>query len=463
MDDVKRALEAGLVEASFELERTVAAGGGGYGRPRNQCVSAAQLREFYVGKQEQTVKMRVRPHMPKEPKSRLVDALRAVLGRFIDPETDRIGHAMPVTEDDSIHERHRADGLVDAAFVSSLQGFADALVQAAAIAGVEETAQLLADWVGGKPVMFYECTVLDDVHLSAAVSPSEEIHLVPLGLTTAGLPRLPISRDTPVDDYLGLTLLKLSRSAAPALFRPKRERDEQVVRSGSVDGIALDRACEALSLLASCHVSPSLIWHDYPDAAPFCLEIRNTWSYDGNRPRPLICKGWSHDYKNNTFSVTPDENVRFQHIDRDQLGCTLQALAGADKKLRIAIDRWKRSIPGQRKLRLEDQFIDLRIALEMLFLKDFANARSQEMRFRLSLFGAWYVAEDIEERQLIRKTLLDAYDAGSKAVHLGEVPGGNRGTLLRAQDLCRRGILKLLHQGPPDDWGDLILGADIQQ
>ena len=97
----------------------------------------------------------------------------------------------------------------------------------------------------------------------------------------------------------------------------------------------------------------------------------------------------------------------------------------------------------------------------MLFLKDFANARSQEMRFRLSVFGAWYLAEDIEERRCIRKTLMAAYDAGSEAVHEGKVSEKKRGTLSSAQDLCRRGILDLLHEGPPDDWGDLILGAGV--
>ena len=36
--------------------------------------------------------------------------------------------------------------------------------------------------------MFYECTVLNDVHLDAAVAPSEDMQLVPLGLTTTELP-----------------------------------------------------------------------------------------------------------------------------------------------------------------------------------------------------------------------------------------------------------------------------------
>ena len=88
-------------------------------------------------------------------------------------------------------------------FVSSVQSFADALVQASGIAGVEETAQRLAEWAGGKPVMFHERTVLNDVHLTAAASPSEEIHLVPLGLTTTELPRLPIGWNISLGDYWG--------------------------------------------------------------------------------------------------------------------------------------------------------------------------------------------------------------------------------------------------------------------
>ena len=51
---------------------------------------------------------------------------------------------------------------------------------------------------------------------------------------------------------------------------------------------------------------------------------------------------------------------------------------------------------------------------------------SQEMRFRLALFGAWHLADSPDERRSIRKTLRDAYDTASKAVHLGEIPDGTR-------------------------------------
>ena len=113
------------------------------------------------------------------------------------------------------------------------------------------------------------------------------------------------------------------------------------------------------------------------------------------------------------------------------------------------------------EVQLEDRYIDLRVALEALYLKDFMNEQSQEMRFRLALFGAWHLGADWEERRSIRKTLRDAYDMASKAVHEGELPRKATGTLPAPQDLCRRGILKLLREGAPKDWGDLVLGAGV--
>ena len=111
--------------------------------------------------------------------------------------------------------------------------------------------------------------------------------------------------------------------------------------------------------------------------------------------------------------------------------------------------------------KLEDRYIDLRVALEAIYLQDFMNERSQEMRFRLALFGAWHLGEDFQERRSIRKALRAAYDMASTAVHEGELPNSVEPTLSTAQDLCRRGILKLLREGPPDNWGDLVLGADL--
>ena len=114
-------------------------------------------------------------------------------------------------------------------------------------------------------------------------------------------------------------------------------------------------------------------------------------------------------------TITLYDDVSLQRLDKDELLHTLEALMRADRKLRIATERWRRS--RRSYVRLEDAFIDLRIALESLYLKDFVNEHSQEMRFRLTVFRAWHLAKNFDERQSIRKTLRAAYDMASKAIH----------------------------------------------
>ena len=133
-------------------------------------------------------------------------------------------------------------------------------------------------------------------------------------------------------------------------------------------------------------------------------------------------------------------------------------MQGADKKVKIALNRWRRSMAEDAEL--EDRYIDLRIALEAMYLSGFGRERTQEMRLRLALCGAWYLGADFEERRSIRRALRDAYDTASQAVHEGELSKEARGALPTAQDLCRRGIIQRLREGAPKDWNDLLLGGE---
>ena len=157
------------------------------------------------------------------------------------------------------------------------------------------------------------------------------------------------------------------------------------------------------------------------------------------------------------MSIEHMDDASIARLDETKLLHVIEALLGGDKKLRIAVDRWKRSKRPYSPV--TDRYIDLRIALETLYLKDFLNERSAEMRFRLSLFGAWHLGTTLEQRREIREVLRDAYDKASSAVHGGEVSDDSSSTLSRAQKLCRQGIMKLLQEGAPDGWGDMILGG----
>ena len=97
-------------------------------------------------------------------------------------------------------------------------------------------------------------------------------------------------------------------------------------------------------------------------------------------------------------------------------------------------------------------------------MRKFKGERNQEMSFRLAHFGAWHLGSSFQERKEIRDTLKRAYRQASRAVHDGrvELTDDNRQLLLKTQALCRRGILKLLEEGEPKDWGDMVLGSGLE-
>ena len=121
----------------------------------------------------------------------------------------------------------------------------------------------------------------------------------------------------------------------------------------------------------------------------------------------------------------------------------------------MPIQRWRRSIAASNGV---DLAIDLRIALESLFLDEGNNA---ELSFRLALRAAWYLGAEGDERTKIFEAVRDAYNIGSKAVHAGEgyddmIPEN----LAAAQDICRVSILRRISEGGrPPDWKKVVLGS----
>lgn len=451
MNSLSEQLAATLRETSFDLEY---ARNGKRTAVTKRGLTASELAE--VCHDLGIVSKRAYVCAPEAIMSQLVEELRNVLGRFIDLDSDRIGHAFPIDQfGGSSRHTARPDGLSDFEFVSPVENFANGLVQAAAIIGVDRAMQLLADWERGEPVRFRTSTFVNGLILNARISPRKDIEIVPLPLTTTELPRLPSYNKLSGRDYLGLTVLSLNMSAFPALFRPKTGESEATVRSYLEKDININVVCEALSLQANCHVSQSFMWTEYEETAPFSLKGWKTWTLGTNSFERVRWK--SANYQMGAATIELHDDVSIVSLDEDEIIQTIEELQGADKKLRIAVDRWKRS--KQPGARLEDRYIDLRIALETLYLKDFVDEYSTEMRFRLPLFGAWYLGSTLEERRNIRKNLRDAYDTASGVVHSGEISSKSKGCLEEAQELCRRGILKLLREGPPEDWGDLILGA----
>ena len=452
MNSLSEPLAATLRETSFDLEY---ARNGKRTAVTKRGLTASELAEACHAQGTGVVSRRAYVRVPEAIMSQLIEELRSVLGRFIDPDSDSIGHAFPIDSFDPFGSRSlhtaRSNGLSDFEFVSSVENFANGLVQAAAIIGVDRAMQLLTDWVRGEPVRFRTSTIVNGLTLDAPLSPRKDIEIVPLPLTTTELPRLPSHNNLSGKDYLGLTVLSLAMSASPALFRPKTGDSEATVRLHTEKDINITIVCEALSLQANCHVSQSFLWIEYEEAAPFSLNEWKTWSLGTNsfeRAR------WKRiNYQTRAVTLERDDDVSIVSLDEDKVMQTIEALQSADGKLRIAVDRWKRS--KRSNARLEDQYIDLRIALEVLYLDDQA-----ELGFRLATNGAWDLGTTPSRREAYYSVLRSAYKVASEAVHTGRVkkPKSSLVLLEKAQNACRKGILKRLGRNGTPNWLRLILG-----
>ena len=117
----------------------------------------------------------------------------------------------------------------------------------------------------------------------------------------------------------------------------------------------------------------------------------------------------------------------------------------------VSVKRWVNS--KRQESSLPDKFIELRVALEALFLD---NERG-EFRFRLATNGAWFLGASAGDREHHYNALLKAYDAGSAAVHGREVQGKEE-QLTAGQTLCRDGVLRILRLGRTPEWRALVLG-----
>lgn len=472
METIEQTIEYILDQSQFDLGRVEAAPRGSSrswaSRP-GEVVSVQEFRQLSTGGDSQDVDpdgaREARLICPKETISLLVERLRVLLKDYVDVEADTIGHAFPrvSTENANTSTVFQADGLSAISCVTPLEVFAKALVKGSALVGPGKVGSLLAGWIEGRPVEYSTCAILNGIYIGASLEPVAGISITPLPWSTDELPNdSPLLSSNAPENYLGRTIICVDTMATPPLFRPGQDGVSSPVQASSRSVANIDAVCQGLAFESDGFVDVAFQWNDYCELRKvFPTRSRSTWARSGSSLRNQLGSGWGMGENIATGVVTlspADDSV--SDLDEADLGYTVTALMEPENKgTRISAARLMKSKDSRQGL--VDQFVDLRMALEALFLRDFANERSQEMRFRLSLFGAWFLGQDFEDRRRIRKVLRDAYDAASGAVHTGtiDVIPENRALLGDAQSLCRDGILKLLRDGPPADWGDLVLGS----
>ena len=360
--------------------------------------------------------------------AKLTDHLRTMLAMFVHSESDRVGVISAVSR------------VVE----PTLKDFALTLVRGAAIIGAARTAQLLAEWADGQPLVFQVKTLLSVVPDGALtldegvlVHPRPTGPSMPLDELVAGL-----VQNYGFFEFLSCPIMSIECAIGPVFYPSGKENPSATsVRSdwarGEMPDRFLDTFCDSLSLACNGCVRHGPYWYDYGSLEEFGVGDIG-WSFSLG---PRLTPG-------------PPLSQRQLELARDIHRQRLQ-VAGKSESLNTAITRWVKSkhpVAG-----LLDQFLDLRIALEALYVQDGGT----EIRHRLAIRAAWYLGCDANERSEYFSIVREAYDRGSKAAHSGTVEDDepNRTLLSKAQDACRHGILKRLNDPGEPDWSRLVLGG----
>ena len=459
--DLRTALRRVLEETTFET-RTVDfppfAGSPADDPDRpTETLTPRDLREIYDGAtwdDRGLLRARhARVHLPDRLTPEFTDRLRRVLAEYVDPEADTVGHALPIPANHRSLQSIGPTELSTHARVSTVDHFGAMLVKGAAVAGVDRVVDALAAWTRGEPLAYRTCRVAG-LSIARPMTPANGVRLVPLPLSDDELPPGLPSGPGFVWAYLGRTVVAIDTLATPALFRPEFDHlsDLAGVVTARLDAhCTFDQIRETLSLECNAPIHMGLEWSDY--GALFALTGGTRSRKAPGRLAPPA--GETHTGPESDVTRLEIDESSVRAVSEDRLRCLLVALRDGSASTRVTATRWHKSLEGN----LTDQFIDLRIALEALLLPD---NPSQQLSFTVAARGAWLVGKDGAGRQDAWDTLRQAYATASKAVHTGEVTENdhNAEVLVRAQNLCRTGLLTVLCQGPVKDWKGLILNYD---
>lgn len=370
-----------------------------------------------------------RPRLPKKLLSALVDRLQSMLVPFV--ADDRVGEGLALF----------VGGIPD----PPLTQFAVDLVRAAVLNGPEQTTLMLHRWANGEDVSYRICAILTSISVDQTLEMDSEIRFESLPeFVEMFSDQLPFSGTTQLSptELSRAVKVTIDCKARPAFYTPGEyeTKFEQTWTYGPLPNRPLTILCQALSLVLNHCVMLIVAWKDSDEARALGRDLDLECNYP------------------DSAGNTPDKKALSQKHLSDFQGRLEKLLIKSHEKNRLglAIRRWMLS---KRRTSLSDQFIELRIALEALYLKGY----NDELGFRLASYGAWHLGTNFEERRRYQQILRQAYREASKAVHSGEVKDKPklRKLLTEAQDLCRAGILKRLDENETPNWDEMMLGKEL--
>ena len=471
MGELKTLLHEIVQQTSFEVGQTMIAGGTTlitFDRKLDK-LSPTQLQDILKSaswdSEERLKSESARPVSPDHLVKELTEKLRELLGNYIATGTDHIRHTFPSSNLSYSDRERKSDGLAKRECVSYISDFAKGLIRGAAILGPDRVAELLCNWIEGKPLQYRTSALLAGVTVEQELDLGNGVSVTPLPISSDALPvSLPRDTSTSVIDYLGRAVLSVDSEVCPVLSQVQNSQDPGASPHdlSGPDGLSLPTLYEALSLISGNFVHSKLNWNDYAEVSAFSSKNQSDSWRSGPffNDRPHIGLNTNHSTGVTTLTgIDEVPSLSLEDLEKAwKIHSVLDSYKERDRRFRTAINRWIRSMrPG---LEVTDQFIDLRIALEALYLGRDTGGQT----FRLALTGAWHLGNDVSERKKIQEILKRFYRVASNVVH-GEAINREKGDLKwleEARNVCRLGILKIIEEKNQPDWNELLLGQGIE-
>ena len=339
LDSLKERLEEAVINATFKNVF-----GQEFGYSALSEFYSRRMREHRLSDREDTITVKGKAL------THLVYELDPLLGRYKSPTSGLIGNGFYLFMGSAASPRF-----------PSVEEYAKVLILAAAKIGSERVINLFSGWLEDKPIRFHSCTLLKGIETPKPLNSIEGMCLYTLPTNMSDFPRslyFRIDRDSiQHEQYAKRGVLAIEYDIRPALYRPKAEKENYIrslisrkIVNQELSSITLERLCWAMSLAINNYVDWFMHWEDFGELDAFF--------YNAGYGTQL------KETKSPYIAIFSDDDLR--------RALSLHSLLEKFTKLNLSIRRWRRSKRSSinDKVLNEEVLIELRIALESVFLAD---------------------------------------------------------------------------------------------
>ena len=324
-----------------------------------------------------------------------------------------------------------------------IRSFVIRLTRAIAILGAKPVIELLDGWLNGEKISFKQYLYIHGISVTKVMKITETVEIQPFTVYQQYIKDLFGLQDFPEG-----ALCSITRTENTPFLKLISDNFDKIGRKTSISNINnVFALCDVLSLETGYRMNAVTSWCEPGELQLFCNSIVSD------------------------RHILSDESVFFKSEDTDicaiitskevQHALKLQQSVNKFKinqeNLKKAISCWRASMRLSRGI--WDHAINLRVALEALYLSDITN--TGEFGFRLASRCAWHLGANHAEREEIFIQCRNFYGIASKAVHGNniKIKGNEVAIVAKARENCRLGILKSIFDDKVYNWNKIIIGA----